>query len=54
MFLPLLLVLGVLDALLLLAQWGVVVVERRQRAGMEWQWATWRVEKARRQQVEGK
>ncbi len=48
MFLPLLLVIGALDALLLLANYGAVVVERRQRVNMEWQWATWRAEKARR------
>lgn len=54
MFIPLLLVIGALDALLLLANWGATVVERRQRVNMEWQWATWRAEKVRRQQVEGK
>lgn len=48
MFLPLLLVTGALDALLLLANWGAVVVERRQQADMEWQWAMWRAERARR------
>lgn len=53
-FIPLLLVIGALDALLLRANWGATVVERRQRVNMEWQWATWRAEKVRRQQVEGK
>ena len=45
---PVLVAIGVVDALLLLANWGAEVVGRRQRAGMEWQWATWRAEKARR------
>ncbi|MHB1527198.1 MAG: hypothetical protein ACYCZN_13140 [Candidatus Dormibacteria bacterium] len=48
MLIPLLLMAGGVDALLLLAQWGAEVVGRRQRAGMESQWAIWRAEKARR------
>lgn len=48
MLIPLLVMAGVGDALLLLAQWGAEVVGRRQRAVMEWEWATWRAERARR------
>lgn len=51
---PVLVAIGVVDALLLLAQWDAEGVGRRQRAGMEWQWAMWRAERARRQQLEGK
>jgi hypothetical protein len=53
MFIPVLVAVGVVDALLLLGNWAAGVVERRQEASASWWLAVDRATSARRR-MEGK